>query len=109
MDRIKLGDDTLLSWEESQAFVAQPLCLLTEPRAVVGVPYKKGTIAVFDNRAMVHTGTPAGPGPQALRVMHRISKTGRWIPYPTSLLVERGNQGAGEHVSGQTLGAGARL
>ena len=82
MECIELVDGSRLSWEESQEFVAKVLGLLTEPAAVARVPWKPGTLAIFDNTALVHAGTPPGPSLEATRVMHRISKVGEWIPQP---------------------------
>ena len=82
MDRIELADGSRLGWEESQEFVAKVLGLLTRPCAVARVQWKPGTLAIFDNTAVVHAGTPPGPNPEATRVMHRISKVGEWIPQP---------------------------
>lgn len=82
MESIELADGSRLDWEESQEFVARVLGLLTEPAAVARVAWKPGTLAIFDNTALVHAGTPPGPSLEATRVMHRISKVGEWIPQP---------------------------
>ena len=59
--------------------------MLTTASAVARVPWKEGTLAIFDNTSLVHAGTPPGPSLEATRMMHRISKVGEWVPEPASV------------------------
>ena len=51
-------------------------------------------MAIFDNRALLHAGTPPGPSLEAKRMMHRISKVGALVPQPTDISAGGGTVGA---------------
>ena len=48
------------------------------------VRWARGTLACFDNFALLHAGTPPGPALDATRMLHRISKVGRLAPAPAA-------------------------
>jgi hypothetical protein len=80
MECVLLADGRRLSWAQSQAFVERVLAPLCQPARVARVRWEAGALAIFDNRSLLHAGTPPGPSPSATRLMHRVSKVGALVP-----------------------------